>query len=114
MQATKPRPTLTFTYRPPRKGRIRGTVSCWSSIPPPIWAPMRCAMARRALGQTGRAFSMSMPSTVETTWRWRPTAWTRATSTTDPSIEQFVRELFQVVFSDSKAYRLDVGKHHRI
>ena len=37
------------------------------------------------------------------------TAWTPATSPTDPRIEQLFRELFQVVFSDSPALKPQIG-----
>ncbi|HEX9556592.1 MAG TPA: hypothetical protein VF991_08865, partial [Reyranella sp.] len=33
------------------------------------------------------------------------TAWTQASSPSDPRVDRFFRELFQVVFSDSQAYR---------
>ena len=90
----------------PSRGRAPTIAWCWSSIPPSIWAPIRCAGASPASSRAGRASSMSTPSTAATTRRCRRRPPGRRPPVRPiPRIQQLFRELFQVVFSDSPALR---------
>jgi hypothetical protein len=114
MQAAKPRPALTFTYDAPveRPRPYYRLVLVFDSAPDLGSYAVCNGVTRTRANRPGLFYvyavycrnDMAMSET---------TAWTQASSPTDPRVDQLFRELFQVVFPDSKAYRPLSGGNNR-
>lgn len=115
MQRAKPRPALTFTYQdPPERPRPYyrliltfdpandyGSNSVCAGVPP-----------RFKPGQPGVFYVFAVYCRNDQVLS-ETTAWTAATSPTDPRIGDLFRQLFQVIWSDSPALRPQVGGSDR-
>jgi hypothetical protein len=111
MQAAKPRPALTFTYDAPveRPRPYYRLVLVFDSALDLGSAEVCNGTTRTRPGRPGIFYLYAVYCRNDQPLS-ETTAWTQATGPTDPRIEQFFRELFQVIFSDSRAYRPDAGK----
>jgi hypothetical protein len=105
MQAAKPRPALTFTYEaaPERPRPWYRLVLVFDSAPglgsyAVCNGETRVTAPRPGIFYVYAVYCRNDQALSETT------AWTPATSPTDPSVSQLFRQLFQVVFTDSQAY----------
>jgi hypothetical protein len=106
MQAAKPRPALTFTYDAPveRPRPYYRLVLVFDSAPD-LGSYAVCNGETRIRGhQPGVLYVFAVYCRNELALS-ETTAWTQASSPSDPRVDRFFRELFQVVFSDSQAYR---------
>ena len=114
MQAAKPRPALTFTYDVPveRPRPYYRLVLVFDSAPDLGSYAVCNGETRTRAHQPGVLYLFAVYCRNELALS-ETTAWTQATGPTDPRVSQFFRELFQVIFSDSQAYRPDAGKKHR-
>ena len=114
MQAAKPRPALTFTY------------NAAPERPHPWYRLVLVSDPALNLGsyEVCNGEARTRPSTPGTFYVYavycrnelalsETTAWTQATNPTDPRIDQLFRELFPVVFTESKQYRPGTGKKFR-
>lgn len=112
MQAAKPRPALTFTYENPVE-RPRPYYRLVLIFDPALdlGSGVVCAgdPPRFRRGQPGRFYVYAVYCRNDQVLS-ETTAWTSATSPTDPRIAALFRELFQVVFSDSSALRPQLGR----
>jgi hypothetical protein len=106
MQAGKPRPALTFTYDPPPEQPhpyyrlvliFNPTLDLGSYAV--CTGTTRVRPPQPGLFYVYGVYCRNDQALSETT------AWTAATGPTDPRIGQLFRELFQVLFTDSQAYR---------
>ena len=114
MQAAKPRPALTFTYEaaPERPHPWYRLVLIFDPALDLGSYAVCNGQTRTRPGRPGTFYVYAVYCRNDQALS-ETTAWTNATSPADPSIDRLFRELFQVVFSDSKAYRPDAGKRHR-
>jgi hypothetical protein len=104
MQAAKPRPALTFTYdkpSPPTRPDYRlvlifDPANDLNSDPVCAGAPPRFRP-----GTPGRFYVYAIYCRNDRAMS-QTTAWTNATSPTDPRIERLFRELFPVIFSEQQ------------
>jgi hypothetical protein len=114
MQAAKPRPALTFTYEaaPERPHPWYRLVLIFDSAPNLGSYEVCNGTTRTRPNQPGVFYLYAVYCRNDQALS-EATAWTQASGPTDPRIDRFFRELFQVVFSDSRAYRPDAGKKHR-
>jgi hypothetical protein len=115
MQAAKPRPALTFTYDAPveRPRPYYRLVLVFDSAPDLGSYAVCNGTTRTRPNQPGVFYLFAVYCRNDQALS-ETTAWTQATGPTDPRIDRFFRELFEVVFSDSQAYRPDAGKRHRL
>jgi hypothetical protein len=106
MQAAKPRPALTFTYDAPveRPRPYYRLVLVFDSAPDLGSYAVCNGETRTRAHQAGVLYVFAVYCRNELALS-ETTAWTQASSPTDPRVDRFFRELFQVVFSDSQAYR---------
>jgi hypothetical protein len=106
MQAAKPRPALTFTYDAPveRPRPYYRLVLVFDSAPDLGSYAVCNGETRTRAHQPGVLYLFAVYCRNELALS-ETTAWTQASSPTDPRVDRFFRELFQVVFSDSQAYR---------
>src|SRR5712664_3027232 len=106
MQAAKPRPALTFTYDVPveRPRPYYRRVLVFDSAPDLGSYAVCNGETRTRAHQPGVLYLFAVYCRNELAMS-ETTAWTQASSPTDPRVDRFFRELFQVVFSDSQAYR---------
>jgi len=114
MQAAKPRPALTFTYeaaveRPHPWYRL---VLVFNSAPDLGSAAVCNGQTRTRPNQPGFLYVYAVYCRDDLALS-ETTAWTRATSPTDPNVDRLFRELFQVVFSDGAMYRPLNGHRNR-
>ena len=111
MQGAKPRPALTFTYEPPPElphPYYRLVLTFNPTLDLGSYAV--CAGTTRIRqGQPGVFYVYGVYCRNDLALS-ETTAWTPATGPTDPRIGQLFRELFQVLFTDSQAYRPLGGK----
>jgi hypothetical protein len=114
MQAAKPRPALTFTYDAPveRPRPYYRLVLVFDSAPD-LGSYAVCNGETRTRPNRPGVFYLYAVYCRNDLALSETTAWTQATGPTDPRVGQLFRELFQVVFSDSQAYRPMAGKRHR-
>jgi len=106
MQAAKPRPALTFTYdAAPERPRpwYRLVLIFDSALDLGSYAVCN-GQTRTRPGRPGTFYLYAVYCRNDQAMS-ETTAWTQATSPTDPSVNQLFRELFQVVFTDGAAYR---------
>jgi hypothetical protein len=106
MQASKPRPALTFTYDAPverRRPDYRLVLVFDSALD--LGSDSVCrGVTRFRQGQPGLFYLYAVYCRNDQPMS-ETTAWTPAAGPDDPRIQQLFRELFQVVFSDSPALR---------
>ena len=114
MQAAKPRPALTFTYDAPveRPRPYYRLVLVFNSAPDLGSSAVCNGTTRTTAGRPGIFYLYAVYCRNDQALS-ETTAWVPATGPNDPRVAQLFRELFQVVFSDSRAYRPDAGKRHR-
>lgn len=112
MQAAKPRPALTFTYQdPPELPRPYYRLVLIFNPALDYGSNQVCAGVPPRFGQ-GRgqgvfyAFAVYCRNDQVLS---ETTAWTPASSPTDPRIGELFRELFMVIWSDSPALRPNTG-----
>ena len=105
MQAAKPRPALTFTYdaAPERPRPWYRLVLVFDSAPS-LGSYAVCNGESRVTAPRPGIFYVFAVYCRNDQALSETTAWTPATSPTDPSVSQLFRQLFQVVFTDSQAY----------
>jgi hypothetical protein len=111
MQAAKPRPALTFTYDAPveRPRPYYRLVQVFDSAPD-LGSYAVCNGETRTRGhQPGLLYLFAVYCRNDQALS-ETTAWTQASTPTDPRVEQLFRELFLVVFTESKQYRPGTGK----
>jgi hypothetical protein len=114
MQAAKPRPALTFTYDAPVErprpnyrlvlvfdaaNDLNSSAVCNGAI--------RLKQGRPGILNVYAVYCRNDQVMSQTT------AWTPASSPTDPRIDGLFRQLFQVVFSDSPAYSHHLNGNRR-
>ena len=106
MQAAKPRPALTFTYDAPveRPRPYYRLVLVFDSAPD-LGSYEVCYGTTRTRPPRPGVFYLFAVYCRNDQALSEATAWTQASSPSDPRVDRFFRELFQVVFSDSQAYR---------
>jgi hypothetical protein len=109
MQAAKPRPALTFTYDAPveRPRPYYRLVQVFDSAPDLGSYAVCNGQTRTRAHQPGVFYLFAVYCRNDQALS-ETTAWTQASSPTDPRVEQFFRELYQVVFTDSQAYGRNV------
>jgi hypothetical protein len=114
LQAAKPRPALTFTYEAaPERPHPWYRLVLVSDSALNLGSYAVCnGEARTRPKQPGTFYVYAVYCRNELALS-ETTAWTQATSSTDPRIEQLFRELFLVVFTESKQYRPGTGKRFR-
>ncbi|HEV3490627.1 MAG TPA: hypothetical protein VG224_08445 [Reyranella sp.] len=114
MQAAKPRPALTFTYDAPveRPRPYYRLVLVFDSALDLSSYEVCNGTTRTRPGRPGVFYLFAVYCRNDQVLS-ETTAWTQATGPTDPRIDRFFRELFQVVFTDSRAYRPDAGRRHQ-
>jgi hypothetical protein len=112
MQAAKPRPALTFTYEPaPERPHPWYRLVLVFDSPLNLGSYAVCnGEARTGPARSPGTFYVYAVYCRNELALSETTAWTQATSSTDPRIEQLFRELFLVVFTESKQYRPGTGK----
>ncbi len=112
MQAAKPRPALTFTYEDPvERPRPYYRLVLVFDAANDLSSNSVCNGVIRFKQQPTRQglFSLYAVYCRNDQVLSETTAWTTASSPTDPRIGELFRELFQVVFSDSPALRPQNG-----
>ena len=114
MQAAKPRPALTFTYDAPvERPRPDYRLVLIFNSALDLGSDAVCkGVTRFKPGQPGLFYVYAVYCRNDMPMS-ETTAWTPATGPTDPRIGQLFRELFQVVFTDSPAYRPLNGQRNR-
>jgi hypothetical protein len=114
MQAAKPRPALTFTYDPPveRPRPYYRLVLVFDSAPD-LGSYAVCNGVTRSRANRPGTFYVYAVYCRNDMAMSETTAWTQASGPTDPRVDQLFRELLQVVFPDSKAYRPLSGGNNR-
>jgi hypothetical protein len=106
MQAAKPRPALTFTYDAPveRPSPYYRLVLVFDSAPDLGSYAVCNGTTRTRPNRPGMLYLFAVYCRNDQALS-ETTAWVPATGWTDPRVAQLFRELFQVVFTDSQAYR---------
>jgi len=110
MQASKPRPNLTFTYEVPVE-RPRPDYYRVLIFNPALdlSAAQVCAGERRpGPGQPGRLYLFAVYCRNDQ-YMSQTTAWTAATRPDDPQVSQMFAVLFQVLFTDQPVRRWNRG-----
>jgi len=110
MQASKPRPNLTFTYEVPVE-RPRPDYYMVLIFNPALdlSAAQVCAGERRpGPGQPGRLYLFAVYCRNDQ-YMSQTTAWTAATRPDDPQVGQMFAVLFQVLFTDQPVRRWNRG-----
>jgi len=106
MQASKPRPNLTFTYEMPvERPRPDYYMVLVFNPASDLSAAQVCAGERRlGPGQPGRLYLFAVYCRNDQ-YMSQTTAWTDATSPDDPRVAQMFAVLFQVLFTDQPVNR---------
>ena len=114
MQAAKPRPALTFTYDAPveRPRPWYRLVLVFDSAPDLGSYAVCNGQTRTRPNQPGVFYVYAVYCRNDQALS-ETTAWTRATSPADPSVNQLFRQLLQVVFADGAMYRPLSGQRNR-
>lgn len=110
MQAAKPRPALTFTYDSPvERPRPYYRLVLIFNPTPDLGSYAVCNGTTRVRAPQPGLFYVYAVYCRNDLALSETTAWTQATSPSDPRVGQLFRELFQVVFTDAQAYRPQNG-----
>jgi len=114
MQSAKPRPALTFTYADPvERPRPYYRLVLVFDAANDLNSSSVCNGVTRFKPGRPDIFNLYAVYCRNDQVLSETTAWTPATGPTDPRVGELFRELFQVVFSDSSAYRPQNGGKFR-